>query len=477
MGFNFDVEGRCPFCINHRKMLGSSSARGYKSLTCEGKDYTFPNSNLWYCCYHGYLEWKGDRHVLFDFVKDMGRAEVQPLPEGVPSPTLEDYMIVEMKCPDPECLYEWKQYDKTQLYDDRYVICPKCGAKILKEEAIKDKKLYDKKKELLNELRKDKDELRRLKKEWNEIKSKGDPEGNMTSVKDEKEQIDEVTLKVEDAKQRDVARGIARIDQKSMEKLNVLNGNVIEILGGLRRTSAIAWPAYSEDQDRGIIRLDFVTRENSGILIDDYVIIRKAEVKDAINVTLAPLDMRLNVDEDFTNFVKNRFMERTFIEGDTTLVMMLGHPTRFKVTNTWPHGIVRITDYTKLLILTEPNPKAEPSSFIQIELKSIEEINELNIQIEVLEKTYNIADKFVNLRIEIAVGFRHSVQTLVFATTFINGSPNLSAFLDDCRHRASAELEKIKSDITKRCEQVGYPININLYDAAKLIADTIGLRG
>ncbi|MBS7615024.1 hypothetical protein KEJ18_04760, partial [Candidatus Bathyarchaeota archaeon] len=59
--------------------------------------------------------------------------------------------------------------------------------------------------------------------------------------------LTEVSLRVGDAKQRDVARGIARIDQKTMEKLSVSAGDVIEIIGK-RRTSAIAWPAYSEDQ-------------------------------------------------------------------------------------------------------------------------------------------------------------------------------------------------------------------------------------
>jgi transitional endoplasmic reticulum ATPase len=170
--------------------------------------------------------------------------------------------------------------------------------------------------------------------------------------------VAEISLRVGDAKQRDVARGIARIDQKTMEKLNVSAGDVIEILGK-RRTSAIAWPAYSEDQGRDIIRVDGFTRKNAGISINEYVVVTKAEVKDALSIVLAPIDMRLNVDEDFTNFVKNRLMERTFIEGDTTLVMMLGHPVQFTVMKTRPHGILRLTYDTKLQILTEPAPEAK----------------------------------------------------------------------------------------------------------------------
>ena len=170
--------------------------------------------------------------------------------------------------------------------------------------------------------------------------------------------MNEVQLRVGDAKQRDVARGIARIDQKTMEKLQVSAGDVIEIIGK-KKTSAIAWPAYSEDQGREIIRIDGFTRKNAGVSINEYVTVRRAEVKDAMSIVLAPIDMRLNVDEDFTNFVKNRLMERTFIEGDTTLVMMLGHPVQFSVMKTRPHGIVRLTYDTKLQILTEPAPEAK----------------------------------------------------------------------------------------------------------------------
>jgi transitional endoplasmic reticulum ATPase len=165
--------------------------------------------------------------------------------------------------------------------------------------------------------------------------------------------LSEMQLKVGDARQRDVGRGIARIDQRTMQKLGLSAGDVIEIQGK-RTTAAIAWPAYSEDQDKGMIRIDGFTRKNAGVAINEYVVIRPGKVKDAASVVLAPVDMRLNVDEDFSNFVKNRLMERTFVEGDATLVMMLGHAIPFTVTKTRPHGIVRITYETNFQILNEP---------------------------------------------------------------------------------------------------------------------------
>ena len=170
--------------------------------------------------------------------------------------------------------------------------------------------------------------------------------------------MSEVQLRVEDARQRDVYRGIARIDQQTMQKLGISAGDVIEIVGK-RNTAAIAWPAYSEDQNRDIIRIDGFTRKNAGVAMHELVTIHPAKVSNATTVVLAPIDMKLNVDEDFTNFVKNRLMERTFVEGDTTLVMMLGHAIPFRVTKSRPHGIVRIGHGTSVQIMAEPAPEAK----------------------------------------------------------------------------------------------------------------------
>jgi transitional endoplasmic reticulum ATPase len=170
--------------------------------------------------------------------------------------------------------------------------------------------------------------------------------------------LSEIQLRVGDARQRDVGRGIARIDQKTMQKLGISAGDVVEIVGK-RTTSAIAWPAYSEDQNRDMLRIDGFSRKNAGVAINEYVVVRPAKVKTALSLTLAPADMRLNVDEDFTNFVRNRLMERTLVEGDTTLVMMLGHAIPFLVTKTRPHGIIKVTSETRLSILNEPAPEGK----------------------------------------------------------------------------------------------------------------------
>src|SRR4030042_1522672 len=125
--------------------------------------------------------------------------------------------------------------------------------------------------------------------------------------------LSEIQLRVGDARQRDVGRGIARIDQRTMQKLGISAGDVIEIVNK-RTTSAIAWPAYSEDQNRALLRIDGFTRKNAGVAINENVVAKPVKEKTAVMRTLAPVDMRLNVDEVFTHFVRNRLMERTLVE-------------------------------------------------------------------------------------------------------------------------------------------------------------------
>ena len=168
-----------------------------------------------------------------------------------------------------------------------------------------------------------------------------------------------IQLKVAEAKQqRDVGRGIARIDSAAMKAIGVTVGDVIEIIGK-KSTAAKAWPAYPEDQGLGLIRIDGFIRKNCGVSINEFVTVRKANVSYAKSVKLAPVDIRISVDSDFVRFVKDRLIDRPCTRGDTILITMLGHSVPFTVVNTRPSGIVKIAPTTEITILSEPVPELE----------------------------------------------------------------------------------------------------------------------
>jgi len=166
--------------------------------------------------------------------------------------------------------------------------------------------------------------------------------------------VRELRLRVAEAKQRDAGRGKARISDVAMSALEVTAGEIIEIKGK-RSTAVVAWPAYQEDVIKDVIRIDGLIRKNAGVALNEYVTARKAELKEAQSVILAPVDMRLNVDSDFISFVKSRLLETPLVDGDSVFVVILGSAIPFTVVRARPHGIVKVTPSTNLQVLSEPS--------------------------------------------------------------------------------------------------------------------------
>src|SRR2546425_13334613 len=166
----------------------------------------------------------------------------------------------------------------------------------------------------------------------------------------------EAQLRVADAKQRDVGHGKVRIDNETMQKLAITAGDFIDV-HGKRTTVAIAWPAYAEDQGQEIVRMDGLLRRNAGVALNEYVTIKKAEVKDSQTIVFAPTDVRLSVDEEFVGFVKRRFMDMPFVEGDMTLLSIFGSAVPLIATRTRPHGPVKIVEPSVVQAMSEPTPE------------------------------------------------------------------------------------------------------------------------
>jgi len=102
--------------------------------------------------------------------------------------------------------------------------------------------------------------------------------------------------------------------------------------------------------------IDGLLRRNAGVAINEFVSIKKAEVKDSHTIAFAPSDVRLSVDEEFLSFVKRRFMAMPFVEGDMTLLNIFGSAVPLTTTRTRPHGPVRITESTLVQVMSEPIP-------------------------------------------------------------------------------------------------------------------------
>ncbi|MHA1557553.1 MAG: CDC48 family AAA ATPase [Candidatus Heimdallarchaeota archaeon] len=167
-----------------------------------------------------------------------------------------------------------------------------------------------------------------------------------------------ISLKIAEARQRDIGRQKVRIDGLSMRQINVTTGDVVEIKGK-KITAAIAWPAYPEDQNAGLIRMDKLLRNNADVGLSDKVTVTKANAKNAKVVTLAPFQTPVAIDYSFENFVKRKLLGYPLTADDTVLIPILGKSLPFTVTSTSPKGIIRITEDTELKVIDKPVRVAE----------------------------------------------------------------------------------------------------------------------
>jgi len=165
----------------------------------------------------------------------------------------------------------------------------------------------------------------------------------------------EVKLIVSEAYQRDVGRKIVRVPYVVMEKLNISSGDVVEVKGK-KTTCAIAWPLSPGDVGDNIIRMDGGLRKNAGVALNEYVSIRKADVKNASLISLAPTDVKLSyIDDEFISYVRDKLLDKPVVAGEIVPVQIFGGETlHLTVIQTRPGGIVIVREDTKLEVEEKP---------------------------------------------------------------------------------------------------------------------------
>ncbi|MGY5141548.1 MAG: CDC48 family AAA ATPase [Nitrosopumilus sp.] len=159
-------------------------------------------------------------------------------------------------------------------------------------------------------------------------------------------------MRIGEAKQRDVGKKRARIGPEAMDYLAVSPGDTIEIIGN-KTTCAVVWPADEDEKSPDMVRIDGQTRKNVGSSLNDIVKIKKSSAKIAKTISLSPVNDVVTVDQEFTDFVKNRLKGLPIALGDEISVMILGNSMDFKITKISPKGIVKIDRTTTLTISPE----------------------------------------------------------------------------------------------------------------------------
>jgi len=176
-----------------------------------------------------------------------------------------------------------------------------------------------------------------------------------------------------------------------MDTLNASTGDVIEIKGK-RRTVAKCLPLYPSDEGKGIIRIDGLGRNNSGIAIGDTISVRKIKAVAAEKVVVAPLEAIPPIDE---RYLADALESVPLIKGDNVMVPYFGGRLTFQVIGVTPAAdAVLITQKTVFHIAEKgetlrgvPQVTYEDIGGIHNEIKKVREMIELPLRHpEIFEK-------------------------------------------------------------------------------------------
>jgi transitional endoplasmic reticulum ATPase len=194
----------------------------------------------------------------------------------------------------------------------------------------------------------------------------------------------ETVLKIAEAFQQDVGYGRARIDNQTRLNLDLSIGDIIEI-EGIKTTAAIVWRAHPTDEGKGIIRIDNLTRKNAGTGLGERAKIRKADVKEAKDITIAPIipkEQKIQFGVDIDRVIKKELLKRPLTKGDTVIIpgiAIFGSSLPFMIINTAPSGIVSISEETIVKVKDEAAKEMEEEGGPKV---SYEDIGGLHNEIE-----------------------------------------------------------------------------------------------
>jgi len=163
-----------------------------------------------------------------------------------------------------------------------------------------------------------------------------------------------LTLRVAEARSRDVGRAIARIDPEDMVKIGAEVGDVAKIKGK-RETVAKIMPTYMEDRGKGLIQMDGLIRENAQIGLDERISLQKGSHKPAERITLSPLTLMRGMPLERDRRYIGRLLEGLpLTEGDRIRANLFGTRSQdFTVVSTSPKGVVLIHPQTVIRMKEE----------------------------------------------------------------------------------------------------------------------------
>ncbi|PWI48970.1 hypothetical protein CEE45_04370 [Candidatus Heimdallarchaeota archaeon B3_Heim] len=131
-----------------------------------------------------------------------------------------------------------------------------------------------------------------------------------------------LTLKVAEANQSDVGRGLVRVDYAIMRDFGLETGDIVELSSeraGARKTGALVIPGRREDRGKKIIRMDGLIRGNVGTSLGETITVKPIKKRVAKKITIAPAEERIRLLVR-SEIIRERLQNRPISRGDLLVI-------------------------------------------------------------------------------------------------------------------------------------------------------------
>jgi transitional endoplasmic reticulum ATPase len=162
-----------------------------------------------------------------------------------------------------------------------------------------------------------------------------------------------IVLTVQDPDPTHVGRNIVTLDKETKTLLNITSGDIVQI-EGTKKTAAIVWPARIDDEGKKLIRADSFIRHNAGVALNEKVKVSKVIPQEGKKVVLAPVEEVRIIASGYDRILKKSFLGRPLTVGDNVWISVFGSGFIYRVVDTAPRGIVKITDNTQFSLKEKP---------------------------------------------------------------------------------------------------------------------------
>jgi transitional endoplasmic reticulum ATPase len=181
-------------------------------------------------------------------------------------------------------------------------------------------------------------------------------------------------LQIIEGLNKDVGRGVVRLDPAHLERLGLEVGDAVELIGEAS-TVARTLPLHREHRGRDCIQMDGILRQNTGASLGDTIEVAPTTLQPAGEVVLEPVSqIPSDRDLDYLGSLVDGVPVR---RGDRMRVTLFANKwIDFQVEQTTPGGGVIINPTTELLVQEPDEGEEAPSSSPRISYEDVGGLDE-----------------------------------------------------------------------------------------------------